>query len=101
MIEHEGVLCGKLARANTEVMLADIGADGCVSSSSKSENLSSSREMIFIIYSIIIFWIIVDCLCAMLITLFYLFLSITYVVTFVIMIISTIIIKIISQHIQN
>ena len=76
MIEREGILCGKLVGADTGVTLADIGADGCVSSSSKSENSSSSREIIFIIYSII-FWIIVDCLCAMLITLFYLFLSIT------------------------
>ena len=34
MIEHEGVLCGKLAGADTGVTPADIGADGCVSSSS-------------------------------------------------------------------
>ena len=61
MIEREGVLCGKLAGADTGVTLADIGADGCVSSSSKLENSSSSREMIIIIYSIIMCWIIVDC----------------------------------------
>ena len=61
MLEREGVLCGKLAGADTGVTLADIGVDGCVSSSSKSENSSSSREMIIIIYSIIMFWIIIDC----------------------------------------
>ena len=59
MIEREGVLRGKLAGADTGVTLADIGADGYVSSSSKSENSLSSRGMIMIIYSIIMFWIIV------------------------------------------
>ena len=38
VIEREGILCGKLVGADTGVTLADIGADGCVSSSSKSEN---------------------------------------------------------------
>ena len=55
VLEREGVLCGKLAGADTGVTLADIGADRCVSSSSKSDSSSSSREMIIIIYSIIIF----------------------------------------------
>ena len=33
MTEREGILRGKLAGADTGVTLADIGADGCVSSS--------------------------------------------------------------------